>query len=336
MEDIRIDETQEGRIKINFSHKYLQSKGITMTMIVSDMQVARNLVADVMSDIGYTYQTLETSSFIIDVTFGPVDITFNVYTPHTLTRHPYIFEGEEYDSSLNPIGFIIFPDEFLGGVCECLGCKHARKMYETLRVVPPDSNVPEVLDSSSFNNGYQSDEEDYEDFEDDDFISTPDNQGIIQFDELQLAPKPTLLEPMSIIDEDERNADFEIHEELMRPHNSQKTQTKAKVKSKEPYKPQHVIFEFREIEQVITVAKILAEILDDETSLYSHENRYYLVYDIKDFGDKNYVEDITKDLSAVNVEHGGVRSKLTKYYLAEYGKEIINGNALATLLYYFK
>ena len=321
MEDIRIDETVAGRIKIDFSHKYLHQKGISMQLVITDVDVARNLIGEVLLEVGFTEDEVDNSSFVIDAKFDATTITFNVYTPHTLTHHPYILDGDEYDVPEEPIGFIILPDDFLGGVCECEGCNHVRRFYETMNIAVTDSNVPisgELFDFGAYETPQQEEEEDDEDEE------------IAYFSDVQPSPKPSAMQPVSNIDSDERNADFDIHEELINSQAQQRIPKNVK-----PYKPGHAIFLFKDIEHVVSVSRILVEVLDDETSLYSYNNRYYLVYDLKDFGTKGYQDEILKDVSAVNVEHGGLRSKTTKYYLAEYGKEIIDGNALSTLLHHF-
>lgn len=327
MDDIRIDETQEGLIKIDFSHKYLQAKGVTLNMLLLDMNVSRTLIGEVLSDLGYTDTEFEESSFVIDAKLNATDVTFNVYTPHTLTHHPYILDGEEYEVPTDPVGFIVFPDDFLGGICECSGCKHVRRLFETMHIAPYESNVPQTGKAFEFGAyEYIDEEDDNEDDEDSDMT-----EEVEFFEDIQNLPKSTTMRPVSSIDSDERNADFDIHEELMQTQPSVKPK-----KQKKPYKPGHVVFVFREIDEVITVAKVLAEVLDEETSLYSFENRYFLVYDLDDFVQTQFREDTIKDISAVNVEHGGKRSKYTKYYLAEYGKEIIETNAFSTLLFYFK
>ena len=329
MEDIRIDETVAGCIKIDFSHKYLQQKGISIQLLITDMDVAHTLIGEILLEVGFTEEEIEDSSFVIEAKFHTLGIHFVVYTPHTLTFHPYIMEGVEYDLPSEPVGYVVLHDEFLGGLCECAGCKHVRKFYNTMGFTVESSNVPR--DGSGEFGFHGVDTTDLEDEEEDDEDYYEESVSPIEyFEDVQQTPKPSAMRPASSIDSAERNADFTIHDELIQsqqvPHALPATQT---------YKPSHVIFTFYDIEHVINVSRALAEVLDDETSLYSLNNRYFLVYDIENFGDRAYRNDIIKDLSAINVEYGGKRSKTTKYYLAEYGKEIISTNALSTLMYHF-
>lgn len=321
MEDIHIDETVAGRIKIDFSHSYLQRKGITMQLVIVDIDVARKLVGEVLLEVGFTEDEIDNSSFVIDAKFDATVITFNVYTPHSLTHHPYILDGEEYDVPEEPVGFVILHDDFLGGVCECEGCNHVRRFYETMNIAVNDSNVPFTGETFEFG-AYETTDQEEEDDE--------DEEKLYYLEDVPPAPKPSALQPMSNIDSEERNVDFNIFDEVV---NSQEQQNM--LRNVKPYKPGHAIFLFRDIEHVISVSRVLVEVLDELTSLYSYNNRYYLVYDLEWFGNQGYKEDILKDISAVNVEHGGLRSKTTKYYLSEYGKEIINGHALSTLLTHF-
>lgn len=330
MEDIRIDETVEGRIKIDFSHKYLKSKGVTMHMLIMDMDVSRNLVCEILLEVGYTEREIEESSFVIDAKMGVSGITFKVYTPHTLTHHPYILNGEKYEVPTEPVGFVVYPDDFLGGICECSGCNHVRKLFQTMKIAPYNSNVPKTGEDFEFGVFEYDEDEDEEDFEE--YENNEDNEKLTEyFDDIQITPKTTTMRPFSSIDSEERNVDFDIHEELIHSQSSLQA-----MKDVRPYKPGHLIFLFKEIDEVLMVAKVLAEVLDEVVSLYSYDNRYFIVYDMDNFGQKAFRDDIAKDISAINIEHGGVRSKITKYYLAEYGKEVIGTNAFSTLLYYFK
>lgn len=338
MEGIRIDETQEGCIKIEFSHKYLQTKGVTIQALLMDMNTSRNLVGEVLMELGYSETDFEESSFVIDARLNATNVAFAVYTPHTLTHHPYILNGEKYDVPPEPIGFIVLPDDYLGGICECVGCKHVRHLFDSRGIAPLESNAPKT--GSTFEFGSFDAVDDDDDDDDLDIHEEPNNQHSKPefFPDVHIAPKATMMQPVSNIDSEERNVDFDIHEELIKPKPPMKTPMKPKPTPKDfrPYRPNHLVFYFREIDEVIKVAKVLGDGVDYETSFYSFENRYYLVYDIEDFGHINDRDDIYKDISAINFEHGGIRSKRTKYYLDEYGKELIGTNAFSTLLKYFK
>lgn len=94
--------------------------------------------------------------------------------------------------------------------------------------------------------------------------------------------------------------------------------------------PNDLVFRFRDIEQVIAVAKRFVDICGDYVNLYQYEKNYYLVFQ-ETADDK----DLVGDISAVNIEHGGIRSGRTDVFLAEYGKLIVEDEALVVLTKYF-
>lgn len=94
--------------------------------------------------------------------------------------------------------------------------------------------------------------------------------------------------------------------------------------------PNDLVFRFRDIEQVIAVAKRFVDVYSDYVNLYQYEKNYYLVFQ-ETADDK----DLVGDISAVNIEHGGIRSGRTDVFLAEYGKLIIEDEALVVLTKYF-
>lgn len=94
--------------------------------------------------------------------------------------------------------------------------------------------------------------------------------------------------------------------------------------------PNDVIFRFRDIEQVVAVAKRLVDVFFEYINLYQYEKNYYVVYR-ETADDKNLVG----DLSAVNIEHGGIRSGLTDIFLSEYGNLIAEDDAFEVITRYF-
>ncbi|WP_066060910.1 genetic competence negative regulator [Neobacillus soli] len=89
-----------------------------------------------------------------------------------------------------------------------------------------------------------------------------------------------------------------------------------------------LLYEFQELEDIIGLAKRLSIVEIFGGSLYTMQNRYYLLLD------KLGVE---KSVSAASLlsEYGNA-SILSPYILAEYGKRIIENKAVETILQYFK
>ncbi len=89
-----------------------------------------------------------------------------------------------------------------------------------------------------------------------------------------------------------------------------------------------ILFEFDDFEDVISLAKRLAIIGFSGGSLYSMKNSYYVLIE-------NVSSDSQVQIAAIMAEFG-VPSFLSKYVLMEYGKTIIEEQAVAEILTYFK
>lgn len=88
-----------------------------------------------------------------------------------------------------------------------------------------------------------------------------------------------------------------------------------------------ILFELEEFEDAIQLAKRLAIINILNGSLYAYKNRYY-------FHLTNHSPEEYNKLVAILAEYGSP-SMVSKYYLLEYGKEIIKNQAVEKLVHYF-
>lgn len=89
-----------------------------------------------------------------------------------------------------------------------------------------------------------------------------------------------------------------------------------------------ILFEFDDFEDVISLAKRLAIIGFSGGSLYSMKNSYYVLIE-------NVSSDSQVQIAAIMAEYG-IPSFISKYVLIEYGKTIIEEQAVAEILTYFK
>lgn len=89
-----------------------------------------------------------------------------------------------------------------------------------------------------------------------------------------------------------------------------------------------LLYEFDDFEDLINLAKRLNPLNIDAGSIYSMNNRYYLLMDNLDV-DKSMV------IASLLSEYGNA-SIISRFILAEYGKLIIEGSAIRGLLHYFK
>lgn len=89
-----------------------------------------------------------------------------------------------------------------------------------------------------------------------------------------------------------------------------------------------LLYEFDDFEDLINLAKRLNPLNIDAGSIYSMNNRYYLLMN-------NLEEDKTVVIASLLSEYGNA-SILSHFVLAEYGKLIIKDKAIDRLLHYFK
>jgi adapter protein MecA 1/2 len=89
-----------------------------------------------------------------------------------------------------------------------------------------------------------------------------------------------------------------------------------------------LLYEFEEFEDIIDLSKKLSTLDIYGGNLYAMHNRYYLLMD-KLEADKTIIA------SCILSEYGNA-SILSTYFLAEYGKRIIENNAVETILQFFK
>lgn len=87
------------------------------------------------------------------------------------------------------------------------------------------------------------------------------------------------------------------------------------------------LFELEELEDAIQLAKRLAIINISNGSLFAYKNHYY-------FHLANRNPEENNKLVAILAEYGNP-SMVSKYYLQEYGKEIIKNQAVEKLVHYF-
>jgi adapter protein MecA 1/2 len=91
---------------------------------------------------------------------------------------------------------------------------------------------------------------------------------------------------------------------------------------------ENLLFQFESIEDIIDLSHRLTSLQVSGGSLFSYNNRYYLLMNNLD---PSLVEKIAAYLS----EYGNP-SILSTHVLAEYGNQIIKDNAVETILKYFK
>ncbi|PFP27318.1 adaptor protein [Bacillus sp. AFS073361] len=89
-----------------------------------------------------------------------------------------------------------------------------------------------------------------------------------------------------------------------------------------------LLYEFDEFEDIISLAKRLSTVSIFGGSLYVWNNRYYLIMD-------NLESEKNIKAACVLSEFGNA-SILSPYVLAEYGKRIIEQQAVETILHFFK
>jgi len=89
-----------------------------------------------------------------------------------------------------------------------------------------------------------------------------------------------------------------------------------------------LLYEFDDFEDIIGLSKRLSTVNIFGGSLYAMHNRYYLVM--------NNLETENNIKAACVLSEFGNASILSPYVLAEYGKRIIENNAVETILQYFK
>jgi adapter protein MecA 1/2 len=89
-----------------------------------------------------------------------------------------------------------------------------------------------------------------------------------------------------------------------------------------------LLYEFDDFEDIIGLSKRLSTVNIFGGSLYAMHNRYYLVM--------NNLETENNIKAACVLSEFGNASILSPYVLAEYGKQIIENNAVETILQYFK
>lgn len=88
---------------------------------------------------------------------------------------------------------------------------------------------------------------------------------------------------------------------------------------------EEIIYEFENIEDVISLAPRLASFGVPSGSLLYFENKYYLTFEEKD------VFDIDTDAFIALLSEFGNPSTITIFRLNEYGKKLLNGNAIEEL-----
>jgi adapter protein MecA 1/2 len=89
-----------------------------------------------------------------------------------------------------------------------------------------------------------------------------------------------------------------------------------------------LLYEFDDFEDIIGLSKRLSTVNIFGGSLYAMHNRYYLLMD--NLETENNIK------AACVLSEFGNASILSPYVLAEYGKRIIENNAVETILQYFK
>lgn len=91
-----------------------------------------------------------------------------------------------------------------------------------------------------------------------------------------------------------------------------------------------IIFFFRDFEYLIQAAQRIETIVEDGGKAYLYQGRYYLVFENTEIEQEGY------DRLIAILSEFGEASTTTKYMLAEYGKVIVEEDAVGTLCRYFK
>jgi len=91
---------------------------------------------------------------------------------------------------------------------------------------------------------------------------------------------------------------------------------------------ENLIYEFLEFENLIDLAKRLAPFNLNGGSIYSYNQYYYLIMDQLEAGNN--------EITAALLSEYGHASIISPYVLREYGKPVIEGNAVKMILRYFK
>ena len=91
-----------------------------------------------------------------------------------------------------------------------------------------------------------------------------------------------------------------------------------------------IIFFFRDFEYLIQAAQRIENIVEDGGKAYLYQGRYYLVFENTEIEQESY------DRLIAILSEFGEASTTTKYMLAEYGKVIVEEDAVSTLCHYFK
>ncbi|MDP4087140.1 MAG: genetic competence negative regulator [Bacillota bacterium] len=89
----------------------------------------------------------------------------------------------------------------------------------------------------------------------------------------------------------------------------------------------NLLYEFESIEEIIELSKRLISMGICGGNLYSHKNRYYLFM--------NHLDQSKLEITASILSEYGEASILSPYILAEYGKMIIENNAVETIHHFF-
>jgi adapter protein MecA 1/2 len=117
-------------------------------------------------------------------------------------------------------------------------------------------------------------------------------------------------------------------EELLDQHFHVETGSEALSEDEE--EALHFTVYFKDIEDLIALAH-RADFTNLNNRLFMFEDRYYLFVE---FNDEDFTEHEIDNILSLLLEYG-MDSQLTIYRLEEYGKEIIQNNALATLAKHF-
>ncbi|HEY2420923.1 MAG TPA: genetic competence negative regulator [Neobacillus sp.] len=88
-----------------------------------------------------------------------------------------------------------------------------------------------------------------------------------------------------------------------------------------------LLYEFESFEDIIALSKRFSSLNMDGGSLYSLNNRYYLLM--------NKLDALNNEKAASLLSEYGNASILSPYILAEYGKQIIEKKAVETILHFF-
>ncbi len=91
---------------------------------------------------------------------------------------------------------------------------------------------------------------------------------------------------------------------------------------------EELLYEFKEFEDIIGLSKRLSIVEIFGGSLYTMNNRYYLLMD--------NVEQTNKEKAACILSEFGNPSILSPFVLSEYGKPVIEHFAVETILHFFK